>query len=230
MKKTKIFWYLLDSIFLIVFNLYFFLLKGIEQPASVWISYASIHLAYFMLLITPSFVRKGSVSADYGRPLFVITTSYFFLALIVGVVFIAFSPESITVALLVQVTIAAIFAILLLTNLIANDHTADNIERHEVELKYVKESSSKLDSLLKQISDNAISKKVEKAYDLIHSSQVKSSNNVKSIEQDVISEIDNLEKALQKNNFENIQMIVDKICNLANERNRQLKLLNWISD
>lgn len=148
------------------------------------------------------------------------------MALIVGVVFIALSPESITVALLVQVTIAAIFAILLLTNLIANEHTADNIERHEVELKYVKESSSRLNALLKQISDNAIRKKVEKAYDLIHSSQVKSSNNVKSIEQDVMCEIDNLEKALQNNSFENIQMIVDKICILANERNRQLKLLN----
>ena len=230
MKKTKIFWYLLDSIFLIVFNLYFFLLKGTDQPASVWISYASIHLAYLMLLITPSFVRKGSVSADYGRPLFVITTSYFFLALIVGVVFIAISPESITVALLVQVTIAAIFAILLLTNLIANEHTADNIERHEVELKYVKESSSRIDALLKQISDNTIRKKVEKAYDLIHSSQVKSSNSVKTVEQEVISEIVNLEKALQKNDFDNIQLIVDKICNLANERNRQLKLLNWLTD
>ena len=226
MRKTKIFWHLLDLIFLIVFNLYFFLLKGVENPASVWISFASIHFAYLMLLITPFLVRKGSVSADYGRPLFVITTSYFFLALIVGVVFVVISPEVITVALLVQVTIAAIFAILLLTNLIANEHTADNIERHEVELKYVKESSSRLDALLKQISDNAIRKKVEKAYDLIHSSQVKSSNNVKSIEQDVISEIENLEKALQKNNFENIQLIVDKICNLANERNRQLKLLN----
>jgi hypothetical protein len=114
----------------------------------------------------------------------------------------------------------------LLTNLIANEHTADNIERHEVELKYVKESSSRLDALLKQIPDNAIRRKVEKAYDLIHSSPVKSSSNVKSIEQDVISEIDNLEKAFQRNNFDNIQLIVDKICNLANERNRQLKLLN----
>jgi signal transduction histidine kinase len=226
MKKTKIFWHLLDLVFLIVFNLYFFLLKGVENPASVWISFASIHFAYLMLLITPFLVRKGSVSADYGRPLFVITTSYFFLALIVGVVFIIISPEVITVALLVQVTIAAIFAILLLTNLISNEHTADNIERHEVELKYVKESSSRLDALLKQISDNAIRKKVEKAYDLIHSSQVKSSHNVKSIEQDVISEIDNLEKALKQNNFENIQLIVEKICNLANDRNRQLKLLN----
>ncbi len=226
MKKTKIFWHLLDLVFLIVFNLYFILLKGVENPASVWVSFASIHFAYLMLLITPFLIKKGSVSADYGRPLFVITTSYFFLALIVGVVFIIISPEVITVALLVQVTIAAIFAILLLTNLISNEHTADNIERHEVELKYVKESSSRLDALLKQISDNAIRKKVEKAYDLIHSSQVKSSHNVKSIEQDVISEIDNLEKALKQNNFVNIQLIVDKICNLANDRNRQLKLLN----
>ena len=40
------------------------------------------------------------------------------------------------------------------------------------------------------------------------------------------AQIDNLEKALKQNNFENIQLIVDKICNLANERNRQLKLLN----
>jgi hypothetical protein len=226
MKKTKIFWYLLDSIFLIVFNLYFFLLKGIEQPASVWISYASIHLAYLMLLITPFFVRKGSVSADYGRPLFVITTSYFFLALIVGVVFIAISPESITVALLVQVTIAAIFAILLLTNLIANEHTADNIERHEVELKYVKESSSKLDSLLKQISDNAIRKKVEKAYDLIHSSQVKSSIKVQTIEQDVFNEISVLTDLVKNKKFESVEDEVNKICNLAEERNRQLKLIN----
>jgi len=226
MKKTKIFWYLLDSIFLIVFNIYFFLLKGTDQPTSVWISYVSIHLAYLMLLLTPLFVRKGSSSADYGRPLFVITTSYFFLALVIGVVFIILSPENYTVTLLVQITIAAIFAILLLTNLIANEHTANNIERREEELKYVKESSSRLDGLLKQISDNATRKKVEKAYDLIHSSQVKSSYKVKSIEQDVIDEIDKLENALKQTNFETIQLIVDKICNLANERNRQLKLMN----
>jgi len=226
MQKTKNLWHLLDLIFLIIFNLYFFLLKGVENPASVWVSFASIHFAYLMLLITPFLVRKGSVSADYGRPLFVITTSYFFLALIVGLVFIVITPEAITVALLVQITIAAFFAFLLLTSLIANEHTANNIERHELELKYVKESSSRLDALLKQISDNTIRKKIEKAYDLIHSSQAKSSYNVKSIEQDVIDEIDNLEKALKQNNFENIQLIVDKICNLANDRNRQLKLLN----
>lgn len=226
MKKTKIFWYLLDSIFLIVFNLYFFLLKGTDHLTSVWISYASIHFAYFMLLGTPYFVRKGSTSADYGRPLFVITTSYFFLALIVGVVFIILSPESNTAALLVQTTIAAVFAVLLLANLIANEHTADNVEKREFEEKYVKDASSRLNSLLNQLSDKKLQKLVEKAYDLIHSSQIKSSIEVKTIEQDVFKEISVLTDFVKNKQFESIEESVDKICSLAEERNRQLKLLN----
>ncbi len=226
MMKTKFFWYLLDSIFLIVFNLYFFLLKGSDHLTSVWISYASIHFAYFMLLATPYFVRKGSTSADYGRPLFVITTSYFFLALLVGVIFIIISPESNTVALLVQITIAAVFAILLLINLIANEHTANNVEKREVELKYVKEASSKLNSLLNLLSDRKHQKLVEKAYDLIYSSQVKSANVVQSIEQEILNNISELEDLVKNKEFDNIEVVINKICNLAEERNRQLKLLN----
>lgn len=226
MKKTKILWYLLDSIFLIVFNIYFFLLKGVDHHSSIWISYVSIHVAYFMLLTTPFLVRKRSRSTDYGRPLFSISTSYFFLALIVGIVFILDSPENNTVTLLVQITIAALYAILLLTNLIANEHTADSNEKHEFELKYVKESSSRLEALIKQISDSSVRKKVEMTYDLIHSSQVKSSITVESLEQDVISEIDNLEIALKQNNLEKIQLAIDKMLKLANERNQKLKLLN----
>ncbi len=226
MKKTKFFWYLLDSIFLIVFNLYFFLLKGTDHLTSVWISYASIHFAYFMLLATPYFVRKGSTSADYGRPLFVITTSYFFLAFLVGLVFIIISPESNTTALLVQITIAAIFAILLLANLIANEHTADNVEKREVELKYVKEASSTLNTLLNQLTDKKHQKLVEKAYDLIHSSQVKSSIDVYGIEQEVFNEISILSDLVKTKKFDSIEESVNNICSLAEERNRKLKLLN----
>lgn len=226
MKKTKLFWYLLDSIFLIVFNLYFFLLKGSDHLASVWISYVSIHLSYIMLLATPYFVRKGSTSADYGRPLFVITTSYFFLAFLVGVAFIIISPETNTVPLLVQITIAAVFAVLLLANLIANEHTADNVDKREAELKYVKEASSQLHSLINQLSDKKLQKLVEKAYDLIHSSQVKSSIKVQTIEQDVFNEISVLTDLVKNKKFESIEDEVNKICNLAEERNRQLKLIN----
>jgi hypothetical protein len=218
MKKTKIFWYLLDLIFLIVFNLYFFLLKETGHVTSVWISYASIHFAYFMLLATPYFVRKGSTSADYGRPLF--------LALIVGVVFIIISPVSITAALVIQITIAAVFAVLLLANLIANEHTADNVEKREIELKYVKEASSKLNSILNQLSVKNHQKLAEKAYDLIRGSQVKSSNNVQSLEQEVFNQISVLEELIKNKRFDEIEETVNKVCHSAEERNRKLKLLN----
>lgn len=226
MKKTKLFWYLLDSIFLVVFNLYFFLLTGTDHVTSVWISYASIHFAYFMLFATPYFVRKGSASADYGRPLFVITSSYFFLAFIVAVVFIIIAPETNTTSLLVQITIAAIFIILLLANLIANEHTADSVEKRELELKYVREASSKLNSLINKLSDKNHQKLVEKAYDLIYSSQVKSSMNVHSLEQEVFSQILVLEELIENKRFDDLEDTVNKICQMAEERNRQLKLIN----
>jgi hypothetical protein len=224
MRKTDILWFVLEIIFLIIFNIYFFMLKGVDQTPSVWISYGSIHFAYLMLLLTPLLVRKGSRSTDYEGPLYIITKSYFFLALIIGVLFIIRSSESITAAILVQLTLAAVFIILLLFNLIANENTADNIQSHEIELKYVKESSSKLNALIKQIPDNKIQKKVEKAYDIVHSSQVKSSSRVQSIELNVIQEIGTLEKAVKQRNFEIILACVDNICNMAEERNRQLKL------
>lgn len=67
---------------------------------------------------------------------------------------------------------------------------------------------------------------VEKAYDLIHSSQVKSSIKVQTIEQDVFNEISVLTDLVKNKKFESIEDEVNKICNLAEERNRQLKLIN----
>ena len=124
------------------------------------------------------------------------------------------------------ISIAAVFAILLLANLIANEHTADNIEKREIELKYVKEASSKLNSILNQLSDKNHQKLVEKAYDLIRSSQVKSSDNVQAIELEVFNQISKLEELIKNKRYEEIEETVNKVCHSAEERNRKLKLLN----
>lgn len=226
MNKTKIYWLLLNSIFLILFNLFFFLLKGPVLQTSAWISYGSIHFAYFMLLATPYFVKKGSASADYGRPLFMTTISYFLLALVVGVVLILVSPQSYTASLLVQATLAAVFGAVLIANLIANEHTAGNFKRKEIELFYVKEASSKLNYLMNKLPDKNYRKFVERAYDLIHSSQVRSSPEVSFIEQSVFNEISRLEELIRDKNLDGIESVSEKICDLAEERNRKLRLIN----
>ncbi len=226
MKKKSVLWILLDLVFLIVFNVVFFVLGGKEHPASVWLSYGFIHFAYIMLLITPLLVRQSKNSAVLRFPIVSISAIYFIVAFIVGVVFIIIHPDSIKIALVVQVIIAGIYAVLLISNMIANEHTADSEEKHELELQYVKTASQKLKGIMDSIEDKKMYKKVEKLYDLLHSSQVKSDFSVKNIELEVFELIDVLGEQIGNNSFDEADNTIKKIEKSAKERNSLLKNMN----
>lgn len=101
MKKNTL-WILLDLVFLAVFNTVFFVLGGIEHPASVWISYGFIHFAYIMVLVTPFFIRESSHSAMFGFTLYSVSAVYFLVAFVVGLIFIFAKSGSCKAALAVQ--------------------------------------------------------------------------------------------------------------------------------
>ena len=119
-----------------------------------------------------------------------------------------------------------VYLIVLFGNMMADEHTAQAVEKHEVELIYVKESCSMLKAILSDISDKHLYRQVERAYDLIQASPVKSAASVHSIESQVINEIDNLGLAVRNGDAVAISGIADKIARLANERNRLLRLVN----
>ena len=132
MKRNNILWTLFNSLFLIVFNLLFFVIGDIGSlTTSVWISYCFIHFAYFVLLLTPLLVRKSKVEADYRRPLYFVTGTYFLIAFFVGITFILLASETFKVTLTVQTVLAALFLSWLLVHLIANEHTANSIAKRE---------------------------------------------------------------------------------------------------
>jgi len=134
MKRENIFWLLLNSLFIIVFNLMFFLLADtVDSKPSVWISYGFIHFAYLLLLATPLLVRKGKVAYIYGRTLYLITVAYFIVELITGVTLILITSEKVKVTIIIQVVLAAVFIGWLLIFLISNEYTAKSIEKHEPE-------------------------------------------------------------------------------------------------
>lgn len=80
--------------------------------------------------------------------------------------------------------------------------------------------------ILSDISDKQLYRQVEKAYDLIQSSPVKSASSVHNIESQVINEIDNLGLAVRNGDATEISNTTSKIIRLANERNRLLRLTN----
>lgn len=112
--KRQILWLAIDAVFLIVFNVCFYVLvggmhgQGLDAlPPSVWVSYGFIHLSYFLLLSTPLFVQRGNKAvADYARPLYAGTWIYFLVSLVVNVAFILVSLNSAMVQLFEQLQLA----------------------------------------------------------------------------------------------------------------------------
>lgn len=226
MNKKNILWIILDLVFLVIFNVVFFVIGGTEYPVSVWISYGFMHLAYIMLLITPKLIRKSSSSSVFGFSLYSISSTYFLVEFIIGVIFIFAKFESYKGSLIVQIIIGGIYGVMLVSHMIANEYTADSIEQHEKELQYVNECSARLKGIIDQVEDKNIKKKIEKAYDTLRSSQVKSNNAVRDYELTVIDLIDALEQNINRNDLVTASATLDKILKNADERNRRVRLYN----
>lgn len=223
MTKKNILWIVLDLVFLIVFNIVFFVAGGTVHETSVWISYGFIHFAYLMLLVTPFLVKKGSSAAVFGFSLYSISSAYFFVVFIVGLIFIFLHQESYKAGLITHVILAGIYAIMLLSNMIANESTAESIERHEIEVRYVKDCSAKLKGIMEQTADKQLKKQIEILYDIVHASPVKSNNDVRDIELTVINLISALSDNVQNNDFNACKSTIQRIQQNAEERNRRLK-------
>ncbi len=224
MNKKMVLWIILDLIFLAVFNTVFFVMTGLQHPASVWISYGFIHFAYLMVIVTPFLIRKSSSAAVFGFSLYSISSTYFLIEFVTGIVFIILKSDSFKVALVVQIVIAGIYGILLISHLIANESTADSVERHEDEVAYIKTASLRIKALVGKVTDKKANKEIERAYDLLHSSPTKSTSTVRYLESAVMSQIADLEDAVQVGETDLIIATAAKIISTMEERNRKLRL------
>lgn len=226
MNKKSILWILLDLVFLIVFNTVFFVAGGTSHTPSVWIAYGFIHFSYIMVLATPFLIRKSSSSAVFGFSIYSISSTYFFVEFIVGVFFIVMKQDSYKTSLIVQIVIAGIYAVILLSHLLANEHTADSVARHEAEVSYIKDATSKVKLLVGKMSDKKAKKEIEKVYDALHASPTKSSYAVKEIEVNIMGKIEELESAVTSQNLQKVQSIATKLISLVQERNQKLRQQN----
>lgn len=150
---------------------------------------------------------------------------YFLVAFATGIAFILSSPDSYNATLSVQLCLAGLYGIILISNMIANVHTADSEEMRQHQIEYVKAASAKLKSLLEIISDKEAKKKVEKVYDALYASPVKSHLDLAQIESQILMSISKLDNAVSTKNTDDIISLADSLLIAVNERNRQLKML-----
>lgn len=215
---------LMDLVFLLVFNVVFFVLGGTEHSSGVWLSYCFIHFSYLMVLLTPFLTRRGSSRAIFGMAIASVSSAYFLIEFIVGVAFVIIKPDSYKIPLVVQVIIAGIYLIILLANMLANESTADNQERQQAEHTFIKAVSSRVKMLVDKLDDKAANKKIEKLYDLIHSSPSKSNAAATPYENEVVNRTFVLENAVANGDSATSSKVTDEIISLMEQRNRRVKM------
>ena len=224
MDKKGIGYVLLDAVFLVIFNVIFFVLCGTEHPASVWLSYWFIHFAYAAVLVTPLLTHKSSRAFVYGQVAYSVSTTYFIVELVVGVFFIFLRMDTIKAALAVQLIIFVIYAVLLRANLVADDQTAAAVERKDAEIAYIRGAAFRVKALLERSDDKQMTRTLERVYDTIHSSPTRSSPAVQALEQQVVHKVAALETAVRAKQMDRVSTLSGEIIELMDSRNRRLKM------
>ena len=223
MKKTNVLWMVLSLIFPLVFNAVFFVVGGTDRKDFVWISYGFIHFAYFMLLLTPALIRKDKSSAMFGFTLYSTTAVYFLLTFIIGVgsmVIPLFGPKTM---LTVHLLVAGVYGIMLVAHLIANEKTADAEQARQVQVDYIKNASVNLKLLLDKISDKETYRNVERAYDALRSSPVKSYPELEPMEKWILSTITAMDSAVTAGNKNTTLSLAEALTRTIDERNARLE-------
>jgi len=224
MKKTVLS-LILKLIFLAVFNAVFFVAGGTGHNTSVWISYGFVHGAYLMLLLTPYLVRGGKSAAVFGFTLYSISYFYFAAEFLVGVLFMLVAPEGYKAAFLIQLVMAGMYGVMLVTHMIFNERTAESEEARQVQIDTIKNIAMQLKFALDRVQDKDARRKVERAYDALHSSPVKSHPELAKLERGFQTTIEAIDHAITAKNNERVASLAESLLRDINERNMRLRRL-----
>lgn len=223
MTKKNILTIILDSVFIIAFNILFFLNGGTQHVAAVWIAYGFLHFAYLMVLITPLIYSRGSTETLSKTTTYTVSLLFFMVELILAIVIFATKTEHIKLVISIETVITALYVIILVIILLADDSIENKQKRHELENDFIKGISSQLKYIETLISDKTTKAKIESLYYLAHSSPSKSDDSVKFYENEIVRNISMLEEFANKNDTEKTITILFELEKLINKRNFELK-------
>ena len=221
--KSIIIKIIISLVFLILFNVCFFLIGGTEHNLSVWISYGFIHLAYLFVLLTPLMARADKGEAILSGSLYLRALSYFFLELVVGVVFILVHLESAVWPLLVQGVMFAVFLVLQLMSVLANDATRDSLSKQQMESFYIRSLAESVRSDALMVQDPTLRKQLMNCYESLKSSSIESFPQAKEAELELENAVLTLHTFVEQSDDAKIAQQVIRVNNALRYRNQVVK-------
>lgn len=221
--KTTLIRIVFTLVFLVVFNTLFFLLSGTDNPTSVWVSYAYIHVAYFTILFLPVLKTKGDASYYLSSVLYGQAITYFILELIAGVVFIVYRMESPVWSLVVQTALWLIFVVLILGNAWANQATAQSLEKRKQDIDAYQSMRMSLKRLMAKTDKPELKRLIADCSDKLEASSSRQTQESEKIDIEIEQAIASLRQSITGDDVEESTSLARQLAGLIEERKTILK-------
>lgn len=220
--KNKTLFIILDSLFLIVFNVCFFLLTDQEdRTTTTWINYGCIQAAYLLFLLTPLLYPKN-VAKDVDMPVYSLTFGFWWFELVLSIILMNVSVST-TYNIIIQVICWTVMLARLIVLSLVNINTSEKQQRHQQELFYVKTAEGLLRTKLSSITDKQEYRQLEQVYDYVRTSPVKSNASAKVLESQILQKINFL---AVESDASKISTLCKDILILAQQRNQTILINN----
>ncbi len=207
MQKTKGLRIVLYVIFPILFNILFFMLGGFHHPASVWIAYSFIHLAWLLLIVTPLFTPPGTLKGIFNLSSYSVSLIYFLTELVVGIIIIVSQPQSNKIPLIVQLLFLGLYSAALISVMLANEHSVENTDQIHRGSEDIGELCARVKPLFDILPDDRLSRELQRTYNCLHAAPVSKAQYWNGIS----IELRQLESDIQGKNLEDAIMTCKRI-------------------
>lgn len=223
-KKAGFYRFALRLIFIAVFNAVVFLVSSNFTP-TFWISWGFIHLAYLMLTVSPLAVPQGKNAVILGYSLLYVSSLYFAVAGLTGLIFMVFRNADFRYVLVPQLVMAGLYGAVFLSSLIANEKTISDGQQSSNNIFYIKNAAAEINMLMEHTQSPEFKKSLERLYDAVMSSQVKSYPALAGTEHDLMKNIEKLKEAVLLGQYDEAILLADAAGRLLAERNTRLGML-----
>lgn len=225
--KSNILKIVIALIFLILFNVLFFVLGGTERTTNEWICYAFIHVAYICLLATPVLCRKEEGEGVLSATLYMQAITYFFAELVVGLGLMWYciqnGIESPTWPAIIQSVMLAVFLVMQLMQTTANEATHESLAKQRQERIYIRSLAENLRDAMHQVKDPAIKKQMANCYESLNNSSLESFPVAMDAEIELENAVNALCAGVEQGN-DNLTALIEKVQTGIRHRNQAIRM------
>lgn len=213
-----------ELIVFIVINVIIFALAK-SRTGAFWLSYIFMVAAFLCFGFVVVYLSESTGKKILGYPLSFGAGVYLGLEIVVALIFMLAAYKLVIPAILIQVILLGVFALMILTGQSVSTQIHQNEQGRGTDLMNFRFTLEKMKLVQQKVEYSApYRKKIEQAYDSLAGGQMKSSPEVENLEKSILDKIDQLSNAVDRREDEAVQNICTDIINLSQDREMKLKV------